>query len=507
VSLSSVLDGSYVEQQTPTTAEQQTDIKANEALDSDKGVDTPMTVTSDSSSQPENIPTVEDNRDVAQTTDQVHSEPQQLLKEERLMAKDINAIVETMSGNNEIAAPAAPKSNVSAVSSEQKKQARALAEAFFGDGPARQAYTANNRVTAVISSALPAAKRAQGDQGIIREKKEKDKVLSPADIVAQKMLTFVQKMTGDAAMTVEKFKQLSDDAKYRMVQIYIEEGPKENNTRAGELAKAKAIWAALLDLENDPKKARKVVIPQNPSIPVKGYVIEGKYINRNDFINLLLDKTQGLIFSDAFVQGDDEHTTYWKLTTVKDKKASNTVATAGDTVTKQKFSVQPKNVKSYVQDPKHVAYMFEKFSETSTAWGSFKLALPDGTPATVSCATNDMVQSSKGATKHKRTTFTLNLSVECKKVDTKVIGAAFRGDRTDSAVDAYWGTSITSTKENIWDNSAELSNKPLLKVATSLVLNHESFSDNGNAIVAKIKAELEKQEAAAVAQDASQMNI
>ena len=531
VSVESVLDGTTITSQTPTTeTESVAENTMDNTLDSNiqsaaEEVEQPVAEArvneiitepkADEANTEMAARALQEQTEIEPEAEAVHmvqEEPEvKPLKEEKLMAKDLNSIVETMEGNsNELATPAAKATNVSKVDKETQKAARAKAESFINDAPARKAYQDSTRVTSIITMQLPAAKRAKSNEGIIREKKKNDKTITPSEIVAEKLTAFARKVSGVKDMTADKFKTLDDAAKYAAVERYVAEAPigKDGiNHRQGEVEKAKQIYAKLLEMAENPTAKQKVVIPEQPSIPVKGFVVDGKYLNKVDFINLLFDKTLGVMFSDQFVKGDDENTTYWKLNTVKDTKSANQDASAGDTVAKTKLSIQPKNVKQYVQDPKHVTCIFSEISQTSTAWGSFKVDLGDGTPATVRCATDEVATSKNGKSRHKVTAFSLSVSVECDKVDTKKMAATIKGNMSEIAADAYWGTSTAQTKETIWDDSADLSTKPILKAVTNLVLNPGQFTDGGNATVAKIKAQIAKENADQAALDAAQMSI
>ena len=411
-------------------------------------------------------------------------------KEERIMANGLEAMkAGAAAASGAAKRPArtqAQKDAAALKAAAQKDAALVISQVTANEIETRKAFSRENFVTAIVSVKPAAALRVVDDnpKGTVYTVKKDWTAEQDIDAKAKK---FVQAVSGKA-VDLEGFKALSDEEKYAMVYGKDEETQKKN------VAIAAAMWDTYLELIANPEKTVPVIIPERPAVPVRGYAISGKIMNKNDFVTTLIDKSTGVMFAEGELDtaGNskntkvDEKTGKTKSEAVQfaARKATKTnskgkkgakVGASNSSTPQYSLTVRIQNKDRFLAEEGHVIYLFPNTSD-KVEGGRFKvaIALDDGVyAASVPYKTGKSVVTKKGESRPETKLTSMSARVDCYAVVTGAEGIIdeAKDGRDNTQTDAYWNVKITKSNNDMIDaqvNAGDISELPVFNLLATL---------------------------------------
>lgn len=439
----------------------------------------------------------------------------------------------TMADLNEMAALAAAKMNggepVTAGGSEvtarpsrgKKSEERLAAEeqaklTIAERMQSNNAFVQSNLVSAIITPTIPKYDR------IIDKANPMGKLVNPTKdktgeaLIKEKLNKMIKNASGKADISLEQFEAASDDVRYAAV-------PDVDYKGYNNRARAKACYQLLKQALQNPE-ADYAAAPTAPAtVPVRGYCVSGKNINRNDMIITLLDKTNGALYApnqlDAEGKTVEEKPIMWQVATVKITASSQSATGIQKSSAKaaKKFSISAKRQKDFMSDPSHIKYLMSTIDEENTARGSFKAAIEVQGTAIPAIFQYEVPKTKDGKaeidpeTKQVKMTkraYSINVVLAVKDVKHEVADE-FKSDtvKLNAQIDAYWGTNLEQSDSNKSNAAATSSkNTAIFKVLADFYEQGISTKGvEGSELLQKITADKRAAENAALASENSDL--
>lgn len=396
---------------------------------------------------------VEVNTEGTQNNENVMEEKEMSQVEDLL--KKANEAASTMGGDEALGG--APVSNVSDGKERLNAAKVEVSEALKGSLESRRQWTKSNPVEAIIITKQPAAKRVIKAVGKVPFPATGKNATTAAAKVESLMNNFIKAVYG-RPINEEDWKQLDEQTRYAQV---IKADKKLKEGKATNLAKAKLVYANLVEMKNDPEGEFAAFInDKNISYSWKGVMLCGKPLNREDLVCELIDNSTGVAIGAGSNIADIEKRVEFKLGQTSAKaKAKTTGITGSGHQAAKKLVVSIKNKPAFTADESHIKCMMTQPSDNSDAKASFPVAIkPEGFD---SCAasfsyvrTNDSYEDEfrpnkdkEGNAVYKTGVFTLRVSVPVTDVK-KVLDDEFKKVAdTARAIDMYWGVKLAPTKQ------------------------------------------------------------
>lgn len=379
------------------------------------------------------------------------------------------------------------------------------------------AFVQTTLVTALITPVIPKFDR------IIDKANPMGKLVNPTKdktgeaLIKEKLNKLIKAASGKADISLEEFEAASDDVRYAAV-------PDGDYKGYNNKARAKMCYQLLKTALQNPE-ADYAAAPTAPTtVPVRGYCVGGKNINRNDMIITLLDKTNGALYApnqlDAEGKTIEEKPIQWQVATVKITASSQSASGLQKSSAKaaKKFSISAKRQKDFMDDPSHIKYLMSTIDEENTARGSFKAAIEvQGTaiPAIFQYETpktKDGKAEIDPETKQVKMTkraFSINVVLAVKDVKHEVADE-FKSDaiKLNAQIDAYWGTNLEQADSNKSNAAATSSkNTAIFKVLADFYeMGISTKGVEGSELLQKIAADKKASENAALAAESSELD-
>lgn len=437
----------------------------------------------------------------------------------------------TMADLNEMAAAAAAKMNGGTAvagadatarpsrgkKSEERIAAEEQAKLTIAERmQSNNAFVQTTLVSAIITPVIPKYDR------IIDKQKPMGKMVNPTkdktgeQLVKEKLNKLIKNASGKADISLEEFEAATDDVRYAAV-------PEGEYKGYDNRARAKACYALLKQALQNPD-ADYAAAPTAPAtVPVRGYCVGGKNINRNDMIITLLDKTNGALYApnqlDAEGKTTEEKPIMWQVATVKIQASSGSAAgiTKSSAKAAKKFSISAKRQKDFMSDPAHIKYLMSTIDEENQARGSFKAAIEVQGTAIPAIFQYEVPKTKDGKAeidpetqqvKMTKRAFSINVVLPVKDVKHEVADE-FKSDsvKLNAQIDAYWGTNLEQSDNNKSNAAATSSkNTAIFKVLADFYeMGISTKGVEGSELLQQISAEKRAQENADLAAEASEL--
>lgn len=430
--------------------------------------------------------------------------------EEKKMS-ETNVMDAIMNSANAISGDAAevqkaPTSNVSKPETDNKEAQARVAELLGAEKEARNAWTRNNTVTAIISTQKPAALRVIGQEGVVSDETDETK---KNEAIKAKAVKFICAVSGKNELTIDQFEAMSDADKYA------------NVANPEHIDKARAIYELYKKMIQNPDGKFAAYIPgaDKVSYPTKGYMIGSTPYPTDEFIVQLIDNGMGIIYGEGScdAQGNDigdKPVTFQVGIAKRQEKAQSTGVAVGSKATKVPV-IRPKNKKEFISGGNHVVYLFTKEDTEAQGKASFKAAITVGgemMPATVSVFALDngkkVVRSQKedGTVTYKTKVASCAVSVPVTKI-VKEFGVEYRGDEDITITAGKWGINMTTkTQKGNYGQITEFSASPVFDVFANVYSGDVNLSSlKGSSAVAMLKAAADQQAAEEAQASASEL--
>lgn len=477
-------------------------------------------------------PQVEDSYQKTEELHPTHAEnprspeaevPKNIVKqEEKKIMPDLNEMAklaaEKMNGGTPVEGGTATARPSRGKKSEERIAAEEQAKLTIAERmQSNNAYVQNTLVTAIITPVVPKYDR------IIDKSSPAGKLVSPTKdktgemLVKEKLNKFIKAATGNSNMSLEQFEAATDDVRYAAV-------PDVDYKGYSNKARAKACYQLLKTALQNPD-ADYAASPQAPTtVPVRGYCVGGKNINRNEMIITLLDKTNGALYApgqlDAEGKTTEEKPIMWQVATVRIQSSSQSASGLQKSSQKaaKKFSISAKRQKDFMNDPAHIKYLMSVIDEENTARGSFKAAIEVQGTAVPAMFQYEVPKTKDGKAEIDETThqpkmtkraFSINVVLAVKDVK-HVVADEFKSDQVklNAQIDAYWGTNLEQSDSNKSNAAATSSkNTAIFKVLADFYeMGISTKGVEGSELLAKITADKKAQENAALASETSELD-
>lgn len=378
------------------------------------------------------------------------------------------------------------------------------------------AFVQTTMVTAIITPVIPKFDR------IINKANPMGKLVNPTKdktgemLVKEKLNKLIKAASGKPDMSLEDFEAATDDVRYAAV-------PDGDYKGYSNKARAKACYQLLKAALQNPE-ADYAAAPTAPTtVPVRGYCVGGKNINRNEMIITLLDKTNGALYApnqlDSEGKTTEEKPIMWQVATVKIAASSQSAAGLQKSSAKaaKKFSISAKRQKDFVSDPSHIKYLMSTIDEENTARGSFKAAIEVQGTAIPAMFQYEVVKTKDGHAeidpetqqpKMTKRAFGINVVLAVKDVKHEVADE-FKSDsvKLNAQIDAYWGTNLEQSDNNKSNAAATSSkNTAIFKVLADFYeMGISTKGVEGSELLQKITADKRAQENAALEAETSEL--
>lgn len=331
---------------------------------------------------------------------------------------------------------------------------------------ANNAYVQTTLVTALITPVIPKYDR------IIDKVNPMGKLVNPTkdktgDMLIKEKLNKLIKVASGKDMSLEEFEAASDEVRWAAV-------PDVEYKGYSNRARAKACYSLLKQALQNPEGDYAAAPTAPTTVPVRGYCVGGKNINRNEMIITLLDKTNGALYApnqlDSEGKTTEEKPIMWQVATVKIQASSQSAAGLQKSSAKaaKRFSISAKRQKDFMSDPSHIKYLMATVDEENTARGSFKAAIEVQGTAVPAIFQYEALKTKDGKAeidpetnqpKMTKRAFSINVVLAVKDIKHEV-GEEFKDDqhRLNAQIDAYWGTNLEQSDSNK-SNAAATSSK------------------------------------------------
>lgn len=371
------------------------------------------------------------------------------------------------------------------------------------------AFVQTTIVTAIITPVIPKYDR------IIDKTSPVGKLVNPTKdktgevLIKEKLNKLIKNASGRADISLEEFEAASDEVRYAAV-------PDVEYKGYSNRARAKACYQLLKTALQNPD-ADYAACPSAPAtVPVRGYCVGGKNINRNDMIITLLDKTNGALYAPNQIDSEgktvEEKPIMWQVATVKIAASSQSASGLQKSSAKaaKKFSISAKRQKDFMSDPAHIKYLMNVVDEENTARGSFKAAIEVQGTAIPAIFQYEAPKQKDGKAeidpetqqvKMTKRAFSINVVLAVKDVKHEVADE-FKSDtvQLNAQVDAYWGTNLEQSDSNKSNAAATSSkNTAIFKVLADFYeMGISTKGVEGSELLQKIAADRKAQENAAL---------
>ncbi len=329
------------------------------------------------------------------------------------------------------------------------------------------AFVQSTLVSAIITPVIPKFDR------ILEKANPMGKLVNPTKdktgeaLVREKLNKMIKAASGKGDISLEDFEAASDDVKYAAV-------PDVDYKGYSNRARAKACYMLLKQALQNPE-ADYAASPTAPTtVPVRGYCVGGKNINRNDMIVTLLDKTNGALYAPNQLDSEgktvEDKPIMWQVATVRITAGSQSATGVQSSSSKaaKKFSISAKRQKDFMSDPSHIKYLMSTIDEENTARGSFKAAIEVQGTAIPAIFQYEVPKQKDGKAeidpetkqvKMAKRAFSINVVLPVKDVKHEVADE-FKSDtvKLNAQIDAYWGTNLEQSDSNK-SNAAATSSK------------------------------------------------
>ncbi len=373
-----------------------------------------------------------------------------------------------MGGADSLIEQSAPVSNVTASKEAIKEKTMEVVGILEASIPERKAWVKNNVVEALIVTKQPAAKRALGSMGKLSYKSSGKNATTPEASIAEKIQKFITAVYG-SPISEDDWKALPEESRYQQViKVDKQAAPAKEGApaKATNLAKAKAVYAVLCDIKNNPTGEFAAFIDDKKiSYNWKGVMLAGVPMNRNTLIRTLIDKSvSGSVVGDGTDVDNAAEGTVFKL-----GKANNQVSNKQDSIAgtapkaDKKFVITVRNKAKFTEQANHVVFLLTQPTENSDAVASFPVAIRvDGFDPCAGAFSyvrktesgEDAVRPNKdknGNSKFKTGVYTMRVSVPVSDVK-KEIGEQFKsveGHDHPAFVANYWGITMPQEKDSV----------------------------------------------------------
>lgn len=401
----------------------------------------------------------------------------------------VNDLLQAAQGAQGSANPAetqqAPSANTGAVKADMKVAQMAVSQRLSGEAAARNEFTRNNVVTALVTTQKPAAMRRISDKGTVGT--ETDPV-KQADAINGKLIGFIAAVTGKKGLTVEQFEALTDAERYANV---VTGTTKVNDVDVSNVDKAKAIYELIKAVKQNPAMEVPAFIPAKLSYPIKGYAVAGKPMPADEFMVLMCDKSNGGIYGEGGVNeagAEVDGATSFRLATAKKVERAQATAITTQKVERRVPVVRIKNKAAFIEGGKHLIYLFEQEDTENEGRAAFRAAINvNGVMVSAGVtvyALDDAGQrqvishnDKDNTDRYKTKQASVSVSVPVKKM-LKEFGAEFKGNDDTIVAAGRWGVPMGISKAANGDfcNIKEFSQAPVFDVFTQVYAGKVSLS-------------------------------
>ena len=378
-------------------------------------------------------------------------------------------------------------------------------------------FVQSTLVTAIITPVIPKYDR------IIDKANPAGKLVNPTKdktgevLVREKLNKLIKAASGNPNMSLEEFEAATDDVRYAAV-------PETDYKGYSNRARAKACYTLLKTALQNPE-ADYAACPSAPAtVPVRGYCVGGKNINRNDMIVTLLDRTNGALYAPGQLDNEgktvEEKPILWQVATVRIQSQSQSATGLQKSSAKaaKKFSISAKRQKDFMSDPSHIKYLMSTVDDENTARGSFKAAIEvQGTaiPAIFQYEVPKMkdgkaeIDPETNQPKMAKRAYSINVVLAVKDVKHEVADE-FKSDKVklNAQIDAYWGTNLEQSDNNKSNAAATSSkNTAIFKVLADFYeMGISTKGVEGSELLQKIAADKKAQENAMLTSESSELD-
>ena len=402
---------------------------------------------------------------------------------------DVNELLQAAAGAQASANPAeaqkAPSANTGAVKADMKAAQVAVSQALASESAQRQAWTKSNFVTSLVSTMKPAALRRTSDEGTVGTETDPAK---QQEAINGKLTGFVAAVTGKKGLTVEQFEALSDNERYVNV---VPGTTKVNDVEVSNVDKAKAIYELLKQVKQNPNITVPAFIPGKLSYPVKGYAVGGKAMPTDEFMVLMLDKSNGAIYATGGVDANGNEidgATSFKLATAKKTEKAQAQAITTQRVERRVPVIRVKAKAAFIEGGKNIIYLFNNEDPENAGRAAFRAAISVngvmvGAGVTVYALDDEgkrqvLSHNDKDNTdRYKTKQASVSVSVPVKKV-IKEFAPEFKGEDDTLIAAARWGVPMGSSKTQNGDfcNIKEFSQTPAFDVFAQVYAGQVQFT-------------------------------
>lgn len=363
--------------------------------------------------------------------------------------------------------------NVSPVKADVKAAQRAVYDSLASEKEARNNWTRSNVVTALVSVMAPAATRKLADVGTVGTETDPAK---QTQAITERVNGFIANVTGKPGTTVDQFEAMTDSERYANV---VPGSVEINGNTVDNVAKAKAIYELLKQVQQNPSMQVPAFIPANLSYPTKGYVVGGQPMSQDEFIVTLMDNSNGAVYGEGGVNAEGneiEGATSFKITTAKKTEKAQAGAISTQQFERRKIVVRIKNKKSFIEGGKNVVYLFTKVDEQETGKASFRAAVNvNGVLVAASVSVFKLDAEGKkianpanpktGDVTYKKKQASVSVSVPVTKM-VKEFSPEFKGDMDTAIAADRWGVTMATAKSAQGDfcNIKEFTETPIYDV-------------------------------------------
>ena len=425
----------------------------------------------------------------------------------------LNAANQASAAANPTQEAKAPVSNVKGKDAELDKAKERMAQQYQDQTGARNRWTIENQVTAIVSTQKPAALRTLATEGVCTKETEID--AATTDITA-KIVKFITAVSGRDGITIDEFETLGYEE--RFANVVMKDGDETNRKKAA------AMYELLKQMKQNPLGKYAAFIPgaDKVSYPTKGFCIGGVPYSVNEFIIQAMENSTGALYGEGSVNAEgkgvgDKPVTF-VLGLAKKLEKTKSTGIALDKRTTKVPVIRQKNRKEFINDPSRIVYLFTKEDVENQGKASFKAAINvDGAlmGATVSVYALENGQkvirstNEKGENTYKTKVASINVSVPVAKIVKEFETRFTTVENEDVLVTAgRWGVQM-ATKEQKGDFGAvkSISSAPLLDVFAQIYQGTVELNDAllGAGIVNAIKATADAQTAADAAASADEL--
>ena len=494
-----------IKEESPVAGEKEQSTYHDEVLNGPAAVESGSSRSGNVYDPKENPLFKENKENMEDTTMAENSAVEQLLK-----------AAEGGTGANPAAVQQVPSSNVESAKADVKEAQQKVTTLLGGEKTARQQWTRNNIVSAIISTMPPAALRKLADEGTVGTQTDANK---KAEAIANKLTGFVQLVSGKKGCNVDTFEAMTDTEKWANV---VPGETKINDIVVTNVDKAKAMYELLKQVKQNPDMKVPAFIPANPSYPTKGYKIGSMSCSVDEFMLELMDNSNGAIYGEGSITADGvekENAVSFALAVANKREKAQ-----ADTITTQKTIkkvpvVRAKNKKLFVQDAGHVVYLFTQEDTEKVGKATFRAAINvNGALVAAGVAVyslddngNKIVLShdnKNNKDRYKTRQASVSVSVPCKSI-LKQFAPEFKGEDEDVIAAQRWNVNMGSGRaQGNFGQIAEFSQTPVFDVFTQVYAGQMPVTGalkNSKALSA-LKSAADQQAAADAAASASELS-